>query len=97
MRLPDVFHFHLGPLYLQWGHRGPHDDKPSTGGLSFPGALTLLFIGLRLTEFIDWCWRRSGGARPASLRRPCWDLPVSVAISSTGHTGRGRRKNAGAR
>ena len=51
MRLPDYFHFHLGPIYLHWGHRGPHDDKPSTNGLGFLGALTLLFVGLKLTEF----------------------------------------------
>ena len=56
MRLPDFFHFHLGPIYLQWGHRGPHDDSPSSAGLGFLGALTLLFVGLRLTEFIDWSW-----------------------------------------
>ena len=56
MRVPDYFHFHLGPLYLRWGHRGPHDDKYSTNGLGFLGALTLLFIGLRLTGFIDWSW-----------------------------------------
>ena len=56
MRLPDVFHFHLGPIYLQWGHRGPHDDKPSSHGLSFLGALTVLFVALKLTGYINWSW-----------------------------------------
>ena len=50
MRLPDVLHFHSGSIYLQWGRRGPHDDKPSAHGLGFLGALTLLFVGgLKLT------------------------------------------------
>lgn len=26
------------------------------GGLGFGGALTLLFIGLKLTGYIDWSW-----------------------------------------
>lgn len=57
MRLPDILYFRLGPLYLQWGHRGPHDDKfSSSGGLGFLGGLTLLFIGLKLTGFINWSW-----------------------------------------
>ena len=56
MRLPDILYFRLGPLYLQWGHRGPHDDKLSSDGLGFLGGLTLLFIGLKLTGFIDWSW-----------------------------------------
>lgn len=25
-------------------------------GMTFPGFLTLLFIGLKLTGFIDWSW-----------------------------------------
>ena len=57
MRLPGNLHFRLGPLYLQWGHRGPHDDRPSSSdGLGFLGGLTLLFIGLKLTGFINWSW-----------------------------------------
>ena len=26
------------------------------GGVSFPGLLTVLFIGLKLTNYIDWSW-----------------------------------------
>lgn len=26
------------------------------GGIGFLGALTLLFIGLKLTNYIDWSW-----------------------------------------
>lgn len=29
---------------------------PTTGGISFSGALTVLFIGLKLTHYIDWSW-----------------------------------------
>ena len=29
---------------------------PQAGGLGFFGALTLLFVGLRLTGFIVWSW-----------------------------------------
>lgn len=28
----------------------------SSGGIGFLGALTLLFIALKLTEVIDWSW-----------------------------------------
>jgi hypothetical protein len=28
----------------------------TTGGISFLGVLTVLFIGLKLTGFIDWSW-----------------------------------------
>lgn len=28
----------------------------SSGGISFAGLLTLLFIGLKLTGFIAWSW-----------------------------------------
>ena len=26
------------------------------GGIGFVGALTILFIGLKLTHYIDWSW-----------------------------------------
>lgn len=26
------------------------------GGIGFPGLLTILFVGLKLTHFIDWSW-----------------------------------------
>ena len=28
----------------------------NTGGISFTGLLTVLFIGLKLTGYIDWSW-----------------------------------------
>ena len=28
----------------------------SSGGIGFIGLLTILFIGLKLTNFIDWSW-----------------------------------------
>ena len=32
------------------------DNSSSSGGISFGGALTLLFIGLKLGGVIDWSW-----------------------------------------
>ena len=31
-------------------------SSTSSGGLSFTGALTILFIGLKLTNVITWSW-----------------------------------------
>jgi hypothetical protein len=31
-------------------------DSKQYGGVSFPGLLTLLFIGLKLGKVIDWSW-----------------------------------------
>ena len=31
-------------------------SSTSSGGLSFTGALTILFIGLKLTNVISWSW-----------------------------------------
>lgn len=31
-------------------------ERNSGGGLGFISLLTLLFIGLKLTGFIDWSW-----------------------------------------
>jgi hypothetical protein len=31
-------------------------SSKSSGGLSFTGALTILFIGLKLTHVINWSW-----------------------------------------
>ncbi|MES2586988.1 MAG: hypothetical protein V4536_08725 [Pseudomonadota bacterium] len=28
----------------------------SSGGIGFCGLLTVLFVGLKLTDFIDWSW-----------------------------------------
>lgn len=32
------------------------NSSSSSGGLSFTGALTILFIGLKLTNLITWSW-----------------------------------------
>ena len=31
-------------------------SSTSSGGISFTGALTILFIGLKLTHVINWSW-----------------------------------------
>jgi len=31
-------------------------SSSASGGIGFLGMLTILFIGLKLTHFIDWCW-----------------------------------------
>jgi len=28
----------------------------SSGGIGFTGLLTILFVGLKLTDYIDWSW-----------------------------------------
>lgn len=33
-----------------------NNSTPSSGGISFAGMLTILFIGLKLTGYIDWSW-----------------------------------------
>lgn len=32
------------------------DTATKSGGIGFFGALTILFIGLKLTGYIDWSW-----------------------------------------
>lgn len=32
------------------------DSSHPEGGIGFVGVLTVLFIGLKLTRFIDWSW-----------------------------------------
>lgn len=31
-------------------------ESSNSGGIGFVGALTILFIGLKLTGFISWSW-----------------------------------------
>ena len=31
-------------------------NSSSSGGIGFVGLLTVLFIGLKLTHYIDWSW-----------------------------------------
>ena len=32
------------------------NNSSSSGGIGFLGLLTVLFIGLKLTNYIDWSW-----------------------------------------
>ena len=32
------------------------DSTPNSSGISFVGMLAILFIGLKLTGYIDWSW-----------------------------------------
>lgn len=32
------------------------DDKTASGGMSFLGTLTLIFVVLKLLKIIDWSW-----------------------------------------
>lgn len=49
-------------------------DSGSSGGISFAGALLLLFIGLKLGGAIDWSWWW--------VLAPFW-LPVGVVLAVT--------------
>jgi hypothetical protein len=35
---------------------GKKSNSVNSGGISFAGLLAVLFIGLKLTGFIDWSW-----------------------------------------
>lgn len=45
--------------------------KTTSSGIGFPGLLTILFIGLKLTGSIDWSWWW--------VLCPIW-LPVAVVL-----------------
>jgi len=32
------------------------NESKGSGGISFLGMLTILFIGLKLTGYVDWSW-----------------------------------------
>lgn len=42
----------------------------TSGGIGFVGLLTILFVGLKLTGFIDWSW--------VWVLSPLWITPVAV-------------------
>ena len=44
----------------------------NNGGIGFAGLLTVLFIGLKLTHYIDWSW--------LWVLAPLW-LPVGVVVA----------------
>ena len=46
-------------------------NSKNTGGVSFLGLLTILFIGLKLTGYIAWGW--------IWVLSPLW-LPFSIAL-----------------
>lgn len=33
------------------------ESTTTSGGIGFMGLLTILFVGLKLTHYIDWRWR----------------------------------------
>lgn len=33
-----------------------NSNSSNSGGIGFVGVLTILFIGLKLTDYIDWSW-----------------------------------------
>ena len=33
-----------------------NSSSSSSGGVGFAGLLTVLFVGLKLTDYIDWSW-----------------------------------------
>lgn len=67
----DRSHEVLGRLSrIRRGEREPAPVRVN-GGLSFGGALALLFIGLRLAGVIDWAW--------VWVLSPLW-LPVAVVL-----------------
>jgi len=45
------------------------ENNTSSGGIGFFGLLTVLFIGLKLTNYIDWSWWW--------VLSPLW-IPISV-------------------
>jgi len=47
------------------------DNTQKTGGIGFLGLLTILFIGLKLGNVIDWHW--------AWVLSPLW-LPLTIII-----------------
>jgi hypothetical protein len=47
------------------------DDKKSSGGIGFCGALAILFIGLKLGHVIDWSW--------IWVLSPIW-IPIAFVI-----------------
>lgn len=49
--------------------------ESSNSGVSFMGMLTILFIALKLTNYIDWSWWW--------VLSPMW-LPVSVLLIAAG-------------
>ncbi len=47
------------------------NSSSSSGGIGFAGLLTILFIGLKLTHYIDWSWWW--------IFAPLW-IPFGIAV-----------------
>jgi hypothetical protein len=47
------------------------NEKTTSGGIGFFGAMFLLFLGLKLTNYIDWSWWW--------VTSPLW-LPTAVIV-----------------
>ncbi len=47
------------------------NEKSSSGGIGFLGLLTIVFIVLKLTNYINWSWW--------SVLMPLW-LPIAIAV-----------------
>lgn len=46
-------------------------NSASSGGIGFLGLLTILFIGLKLTNYIDWEWKW--------VLAPMW-IPLCISL-----------------
>ncbi len=47
-------------------------NQSSNGGIGFCGLLTVLFVGLKLTNYIDWSWWW--------VLSPLW-IPLAIALA----------------
>jgi hypothetical protein len=43
-------------VYYPKGEKMGESSSSSSSGIGFLGLLTVLFIGLKLTNYIDWSW-----------------------------------------
>lgn len=48
-----------------------NEKQVSSGGIGFGGMLAILFIGLKLTGYIDWSW--------TWVLSPIW-IPIAIAL-----------------
>ena len=61
-------------MYLKTRRRKMSESRAtaSVSGIGFGGLLTILFIGLKLTHFIDWPW--------VWVLFPLWGPVVSILV-----------------
>lgn len=62
------------------------------GGIGFAGLLTVLFIGLKLTGYIDWSWWWVLSPLWISFLVVAVFLAVVFTIAAWGESRKGRRK-----